>query len=1242
MKASGKSIIANLRHMVGGLRGSGSAKMYAGDEPPLRSELFSSEQMKQHGKTLAGSHKLGPRGIRDQLLARLAENERILTGACKHLTSAVNANRRIAPAGEWLLDNFYLIEEQIRTAKRHLPKGYSRELPRLLDGPSAGLPRVYDIAHEAISHGDGRVDPESLSSFVASYQKVTVLKLGELWAIPIMLRLALIENLRRVGARVVVGSIHRDLAARWAEQMMEIAEKDPKSLILLTADMARSDPPMVSSFVAEFARRLQGQSTALALPLTWIEQRLSESGLTIEQLVRSENQQMAADQVSISNSIGSLRFLGAMDWRAFVETMSAVDQVLREDPGGAYEPDGFHHPRPLPPRCREDREEEPFARSRCGAQGDPAGRRGHGQERTGRSSGACRVLPDRQGIAAAATGSGGAPADPRGSPARGRPVPFAPLPGLDPSVDVVISPGAWWRRRMPAGCRIGRSPCSGALSLLCASRLAVALVNWLATLLVTPRPLPRMDFSEGIPPKSRTLVVIPTMLTGPRNIEDLVESLEVRFLANRDDNLHFGLLTDFRDASEATIPEDEPLLRLAREGIEGLNEKYRGERNDAFFLFHRPRRWNPQERIWMGYERKRGKLAELNLLLRGEAGDRFSLVIGETAVLQNVKYVITLDTDTLLPRDSARQFVGAMAHPLNRARYDEHEQRVTEGYGILQPRVAVSLPETNRSRYAQLCGSEPGIDPYTRAVSDVYQDVFDEGSFIGKGIYDVDAFEQALKGRLPENRILSHDLLEGCHARSGLLSDVHLYEEYPSSYVADVNRRHRWIRGDWQIAGWLLSRVPGPGDVRRRNPLSGLSQWKIFDNLRRSLEPSALTLLLLLGWNTLSPAWYWTLSVIGILLIPSLMASALEMFRKPADALLRQHLAAEARSAGRRFAPGRLYDRVPAVRGGFQPGRGRAHGRADAVHAQAASRMATVGEPGPQSRRRPGGLLPIDVDRPRDRRCRDDPPRVFEAGRAGDGRAHPGPVVCLPRHRLVDQPPARSPKSGTFGGPDPLSPEAFTEDLGVLRNLRRSGRPLAATGQLPGIPRRRGCPSHVADQHGACAPRESGRLRLRIPSVGTTRRAHGKCAAHDGYPGATSRSFLQLVRHAIPETAAASLRLDGGQRKPRGAPADVAAGPARTSGSRHPGGAMAGGHKRHLSGSGGRRGGNPALPACAIPGDSGGLDRFPSDHARGGEALPRAADGKRRGNHRQFQGCQRWRTEPMGASPRASMPGRPR
>jgi cellobiose phosphorylase len=900
LKAGTQTISRTLLRLRASLRRGSSAQKHASDELPLRSELFSADQMEQHGKTLAKSHKLSLGRAPDQLLTRLAENEGVLIGARNLLTNAVETNRRITPAGEWLLDNFYLIEEQIRTAKRHLPKDYSRELPRLLEGSSAGLPRVYDIALETISHGDGRVDTESLSSFVAAYQAVTTLKLGELWAIPIMLRLALIENLRRVGVRIATDRIDRNRADYWADQMTEIAEKDPKSLILVIADMARSSPPMVSSFVAEFARRLLGRGPALATPLTWIEQRLSESGLTIEQLVQSENQKQAADQVSISNSIGSLRFLGAMDWREFVETMSVVDQTLREDPSTVYAKMDFAS------RDRYRHVVEAMAKSSPLSEGEVArtatqlareGAAGKGRDAPEAHVGFYLIdkgLPQLERAAQVRSSTS------ETLQRMSRRFPLLLYLGTITLITAIFT-GGLLAQVHAGGYPDWRLALIGILSLLCASQLAVALVNWLAALLLPPHPLPRMDFSQGIPPESRTLAVVPTMLSSAQNIEDLIEALEVRFLANHDENLHFGLLTDFRDAHEETMPEDEPLLRLARKRIEELNEKYRGAKGDTFFLFHRPRRWNPQERVWMGYERKRGKLAELNSLLRGGSRDRFALVVGETAVLSNVKYVITLDTDTQLPRDSAWQFVGAMAHPLNRARYDEDKQRVCDGYGILQPRMAVSLPGTNRSRYARLCGSEPGIDPYTRAVSDVYQDLFCEGSFIGKGIYDVDVFERSVHGRFPENRILSHDLLEGCYARAALLSDVQLYEEYPSRYSADVSRRHRWIRGDWQLVRWLLPRVPGLGGRRQKNPLSGLSRWKLLDNLRRSLAPSALILLLLLGWTVLAPAWFCTLSVIGIILLPPLFASMLETFQKEGDVLLGQHLAATARTAGRRF-----------------------------------------------------------------------------------------------------------------------------------------------------------------------------------------------------------------------------------------------------------------------------------------------------------------------------------------------------
>ena len=889
--------------------GNDSAQGYSDDAPPLRSELFSADQMRQHGKALAGSHQVSPGGAPNRLLARLAENEGVLLGVRELLTAAVKTNRRIMPAGEWLLDNFYLIEEQIRMSEKHLPRAYSRELPRLLNGPSSGLPRVYDIALETISHGDGRLDPESLSSFVASYQTVTALNLGELWALPIMLRLALIENLRRVGARISADRNGRNRADYWADKITETAEKDPKSLILVIADMARSNPPMVGSFVAEFARRLQGQGPALALPLTWIEQRLSESGRTIKQLVQSENQQQAADQVSMSNSIGSLRVLGAMNWREFVESLSAVEEVLREDPSGFYGKMDF---------STRDRYR-------------------HTVEEIAKSS--PRSEPE---VARAAIQLAREAAARKGSDEREEHVGFylidKGLEQLERKVEVRLSPAEAFRRvsgEFPlllylgaitlitiivAGFLVAKAHASaspsalpsamhgwalglfGILSLMCASPLAVSLVNWLASLLATPHRLPRMDFSQGIPPEHRALVVVPTMLVSAKNVEDLIEALEVRFLANRDDNLHYSLLTDFRDAHQETLPQDESLLRLAQKKIEELNQKYESANDDLFFLFHRPRRWNPQEQLWMGYERKRGKLAELNSFLRGGSRDRFSLVVGDTSILANVKYVISLDTDTQLPRDSAREMVGAMAHPLNRARHDDAKQRVSDGYSILQPGVGASLSGANQSRYARLLGSEPGIDQYTCVVSDVYQDLFGEGSFIGKGIYDVDAFEMALEGHFPENRILSHDLLEGCYARSGLLSDVQLYEEYPSQYSADVSRRHRWIRGDWQLVPWLLPRVPGFGGRRLNNPLSALSLWKIFDNLRRSLVPAALSLLLLLGWTVLSPLWFWTPVVIGIILIPHLVACAVDLLQKPSDVSLNQHLAATVGYASKHFA----------------------------------------------------------------------------------------------------------------------------------------------------------------------------------------------------------------------------------------------------------------------------------------------------------------------------------------------------
>ncbi|KAF1719207.1 Cellobiose phosphorylase [Pseudoxanthomonas wuyuanensis] len=853
-------------------------------EEPLRSQLLSAEQMEVYGRALAHAHRLHPQSGQEQLLARLKENEGVLDDAVTMLTRMVQDEVRISPAGEWLLDNYYLVEEQIRTARRHLPKGYSRQLPSLSEGPSADLPRVYDMSTQAIAHGDGRIDAETISRFVAAYQSVSPLKLGELWAIPIMLRLALIENLRRVAVRVMRdGSAHR-LAAGWAELLNQTAADRPKDVVLVIADMARSKPPLTGAFVAELTRGLHGRGALLSMAALWVEQWVVDGGHSIEELVHAEGQQQAADQVSISNSIGSLRFLSNMDWRVFVESMSVVDQTLREDPAGTYAGmdfntrDAYRHVVEKLAGLSGSAELEVACVALRMAQAHPTP--GEPQAHVG------YYLVD-DGLAQTRATLEASTDRRLWLLPRKIPLPLyqAPIVLIAALFAGVLLSGAAAAQIHPALLGL-----LAALALLAFSELGIGLINWLVTVLVPPRPLPRMDFSDGIPASSRTLVAVPCMVGSIKAVDALVDGLEIRFLANRDSHLHFALLTDFLDADQQHLAGDEALLAHAAEQIQRLNARYAPESGDRFFLFHRPRRWNRCEGKWMGYERKRGKLAALNRLLRGKsAADDFIRVIGNTQALTGVRYVITLDSDTRLPRDAAREFVGTLAHPLNQARFDPRFRRVTRGYGILQPSIGSSMGGSPITRYARMFGTEPGIDPYTRTVSDVYQDLFGEGSFVGKGIYDVDAFESALEDRFPENRILSHDLLEGCYARAGLVSDVRLFEDYPARYAADVKRRYRWIRGDWQLLPWVLPWVPRMHGGFERNPLSWLSRGKLLDNLRRSLVPAAATALLVLGWALLPRPLAWTLWMLCLWLLPVLVPALRDALVKPVDMALEAH-----------------------------------------------------------------------------------------------------------------------------------------------------------------------------------------------------------------------------------------------------------------------------------------------------------------------------------------------------------------
>ncbi|HLA81294.1 MAG TPA: cyclic beta 1-2 glucan synthetase, partial [Thermoleophilia bacterium] len=721
------------------------------------------------------------------------------------------------------------------------------------------------------------------------------------------------ENVRQVASRIALRRQERAVAAVWADRILHVADTEPHRLVRALADFADTRVPLTGAFVESFYGRLQAQGPTLGFIQAWLDHRLSEQGTSAAQLLENATRAAAADHTSIANSVGSLRFISSFDWGTFVEESSLAEHMLRADPAGFYGTQDF------PTRDRYRHAIEAVAmgspRSELEVALEVLGLARNAEQESGRQ--------DRTAHVGFYLTGDGRPLLERAVRSK---VPFMArltriarplrlLLYLTPIVvltALAVSFPLTYLSAFDQG--IWRFLFFGLVGLVAASALAVPVVNMLITVTLPPRILPRLDFSAGIPTAHRTMVVVPTLLGSPEDVENLLEALEVRYLGNRDPNLFFALLTDFRDAPLRVLPGDDELVGLAHAGINALNEKYRQDRPGVFFLFHRPRMWNPHDRVWMGYERKRGKLEQLNaLLLEARSGARseeaasvpasppaaaaFSDIVGDRSILGSINYVITLDTDTQLPRDTARMLIGNMAHPLNRPLYDPRKGRVVDGYAILQPRTSISLISTGGSRFTRLFAGEAGIDPYTREVSDVYQDLFGEGSFIGKGIYDVQAFAQAVEGRFPENLILSHDLLESGYARSALVTDVDLIEEHPLTYAMEASRRHRWTRGDWQLSGWLLPTVPGPGGKRLRNPLAPLAVWKLFDNLRRSLVPVALMALVIGGWLWApGPSWLWPLLVAGVFFLPPLLIALIELIRKPGERKWLLHMSLTARS----------------------------------------------------------------------------------------------------------------------------------------------------------------------------------------------------------------------------------------------------------------------------------------------------------------------------------------------------------
>lgn len=842
------------------------------DKAPVREELFGIERLEQHAQSLAVAQTVTPKpSAARPLRSRLDENARVLLAAYRASAAELEAGRRVAPAAEWLLDNYHLVEKQIREIRSDLPADYYRQLPKLATGPFAGYPRVFGLAWAFVAHTDSHIDAAVLRRFVAAYQRVQPLTIGELWAVAITLRIVLIENLRRLADQITVGRTARADADLLATRLT----LPGSARAALEEDIdARSPLALSELFAAQLAKRLRDHDPHTMPALGWLEERLGRQGATIDDAVAHAQQRQGASNVTVRNVITSLRLMSDIDWADLFESVSLVDARLRADSGFAA--------MDFQTRNLYRSAIEQLARGSSCSELDIAG---HALAAAQAASAGVADAHERARVE-----------DPgyhliaEGRRALEKAIGFRPPPhlrirrwhsklGVGAYAGMILGTAA-----ALLGLALFLVPGGGSAGILAvwmlglllpATELATALVNRAATWRFGAVPLPGLELAGGVPASLRTLVAVPTLLTSEADLLEQIERLEVHHLAGGGGDIVFALLTDGPDADTEELPSDAPLLATATEAIAALNQRHGpASEGPRFLLLHRRRVFNETENRWMGWERKRGKLHELNRLLRGATDTTFVSHGGAPLVPNGVRYVLTLDADTRLPRDATLRLVGKMAHPLNRPRFDSALQRVVGGYAILQPRITPSLPVGREgSVYQQISSSRGGMDPYAMAVSDVYQDLFGEGSYTGKGIYDVDAFEASLHARVPDNAMLSHDLFEGVYARAGLASDVELVEEAPARYDVAARRQHRWTRGDWQLLPWIVGHRAG------LQALPALGRWKMLDNLRRSLVAPSALVALCAAWLMPAPAApAAVLVVLAALALPALLPAVLALW----------------------------------------------------------------------------------------------------------------------------------------------------------------------------------------------------------------------------------------------------------------------------------------------------------------------------------------------------------------------------
>jgi len=818
-----------------------ASKSWSGLQP-IRFDFWSGESLQQVGEDLARSPSPDlPFFASFNVTSRLRDNQMQLLASQRNIQAAVREKVAITPAAEWLLDNHHIVEESFRHLQRDLPRNIYRNLPatRLVDGTS--VPRALTLMWYYVAVTNSTTDQRSLTEIVEGFQAATVLTIGEIWAIPALLRFVLLENLRRLSDRVENSRNLRIRANALADRLRSASDAQVAEILTPQAE-AMQDP----TFWSQLMYRLRDGSNTSSEALNWLEHGLQAQQTTPEQVIAAEHALQSTGNVTVGNIIRSLRKIEEIDWFSWFEKISHVDHILRRDPDYAnLDKTTRNSYREAIERISRRSASTEIEVAEAAVAGHSAGDLLVGDGRAGfeRACGYRPRLNERILTQYRRLGWLGI---------------F--LPGLVFSLvlamlmanAVAARPDSWMEIALFVA------------AVLPASEAATGLINRASARFVPPKILPAYDYTDGVPEDARTLVVIPCLLTSLDEIDTLVRALEVHYLANPKGAVSFALVSDWVDSPTEKRPEDYDLLAHATAVIDALSQRYAATGARRFFLLHRCRLYNAQDKVWMGWERKRGKLVELNQLLRGDSDTSF-LDTGPRPA-RSTRYIVTLDADTRLVRDAVPALVGKIAHPVNRPVADPATGRVVRGHAILQPRLTPSLAMgEDASMFQRIFSVDRGLDPYVFTASDLYQDLLGEGTYTGKGIYDIDAFMAATDDRLPENAVLSHDLLEGSLARAALVSDVRFVEDFPVQYSVEASRQHRWARGDWQLLPFI---------VNPTNGLPALARLKMVDNLRRSLVAPAWVVASVLGWLMLPmfAALNWQALLLLMLFLGSLLS----------------------------------------------------------------------------------------------------------------------------------------------------------------------------------------------------------------------------------------------------------------------------------------------------------------------------------------------------------------------------------